>query len=722
MVIISGYFAGDIVTKHIASYGSEVVSVSARNVDSYLTGFCIALEYVSVSIERLYSNGADTTKIKNEVEELTEWIRLQNRFGASINVYCYVYDTFIDGNKWPSGGDDYVPQTQSWYTGAYEYYGEIFFSDPSIDFRTGRGIVSVSKVMFDDNNKAFGAAAIDIFISEIANHIEHMNFPGGGYGILLDSDRRYVIFPEEELIGMSLESVNEGRGGFRKMADILIAGEEINAFHYKRYNGEPCIAFIKHLSNGWYIGFVSPQNVYYNEAYLMRFILIIADIVSVILVCSVLTYMHIRVKRSDETNRMKSSFLAKMSHEMRTPMNAILGMSEYLKHEQLNEQQMNYINDINYSANSFLYMIDDLLDLSNIESDEIAHNIEETPEEGKNKETEKSLDRYVLRAPSANILVVDDDELNIKTAFALFSLLGITPKTVLSGKEAIELIKKEDFDIVFMDQMMPETDGIETTQQIRKWEREYTGWRKTDRIPIIALTANAVEGAREMFLDNGFNGYIAKPAALNDLKKILFKWLPGRKVKLTEKAPVSKIKEKYENNEIETEFRKKLQLLFAKKNQNLFDEINTALKTRDFLLARRLAHTLKSSAALIGKTSLQHIAADIEQQLKDSKNPVTEEQLQILENELNLVLNEFAPLFDELQLKTQVQQPLDITAVQELTEIIEPLVKMGNPESLKFIASLSRIPYTEELIEKIEDFDFDEALVSLKELKKRLGI
>ena len=95
------------------------------------------------------------------------------------------------------------------------------------------------------------------------------------------------------------------------------------------------------------------------------------------------------------------------------------------------------------------------------------------------------------------------------------------------------------------------------------------------------------------------------------------------------------------------EFQKTLQILFVKNNQDKFNEINKALETGDIKLAHRLAHTLISNAGQLGKTRLQSAAADMERRLRDGKNLVTEEQLKILETELKMVLDEFAPLLEE---------------------------------------------------------------------------
>ena len=719
MIVISDYFSTDIVNKHVSSYGGEVVSASAEAIDSYLTGFCITLEYVSVFIERIHSDGADTVRMQNEIGKWSDLIQMQNRFGTLINIYGYINDAFIESNGWLKENADFEPKSRPWYNGAYEHNGGIFFSDPYTDARTGRDILTVSKLLFDEDNEPFGVVAIDVFITNIADYVNNMEFLGDGYGILLDSNRRYVVVPEDDFIGGSLEPDNYGSGGAAEMLALLAAGENLTAYNYTRYNGEPGVAFFRQLFNGWYIGFVSPREVYYSEVYFTRVVMSAAGLVSAILLCALLAYMHIRVKRLDEESRIKSSFLARMSHEMRTPMNIILGMSEYLQHEPLTERQMNYVSDINSSAGSFLSLIDDLLDMSKIETGKVSHSEADAP-------AEKPQQKQKLSAASANILVVDDNEINLKTVEALLGLLNIIPKTASSGKEAIDLVKKEYFDIIFMDHMMPEMDGVETTRNIRAWEKEQKnitsgkgkGLRK--RIPITALTANTVEGVREMFLANGFDGYISKPINMDELKKILVKWLPAEKVKLIDQTPASNA-EKSNKIELDTEFQKNIKSLFLKNNQNLFADFTKALQENNIELAHRLAHNLKSSAAQFGKTALRNIAADIERRFKDGKNTVEEERLKILEKELDTVLKEFALLLEEDRHKTVTPAlPLDRETAQELIEKLEPLLEMGSPNSLKLIDSIRRLPESEKLIQQIENFYFEPALVTLTGLKKRL--
>jgi signal transduction histidine kinase/HPt (histidine-containing phosphotransfer) domain-containing protein/ActR/RegA family two-component response regulator len=129
-----------------------------------------------------------------------------------------------------------------------------------------------------------------------------------------------------------------------------------------------------------------------------------------------------------------------------------------------------------------------------------------------------------FKAPDAQVLVVDDNEYNLKVAHGMLALFGIDAQMVSSGQEAIEAVQNHDFDLVFMDHMMPEMDGVETTSRIRR----LGGKDKT--LTIIALTANAIKGAKEMFLDSGFNGFIPKPIEMPLLTRALRDWLPAEKI------------------------------------------------------------------------------------------------------------------------------------------------------------------------------------------------
>ena len=126
----------------------------------------------------------------------------------------------------------------------------------------------------------------------------------------------------------------------------------------------------------------------------------------------------------------------------------------------------------------------------------------------------------VIQAPNARILVVDDNDMNLKVARNLLKLCGIRPEEAGSGAQTIELMRQNTYDIVFLDHMMPGMDGIETLQRVKE-EKLVPG-----NTVMIALTANAVVGARETYLAAGFHDYLSKPIELRHLVEKLQEYLP----------------------------------------------------------------------------------------------------------------------------------------------------------------------------------------------------
>lgn len=127
-------------------------------------------------------------------------------------------------------------------------------------------------------------------------------------------------------------------------------------------------------------------------------------------------------------------------------------------------------------------------------------------------------ERFV--APDKSVLVVDDTQVNLFVFAGLLKQTQLQIDMALSGEEAIELLKKKKYDIIFMDHLMPGMDGVETLQRIRKMEGDSD--RKT---PVIALTANALSGSREWYLENGFSDYISKPVDADRLEQLIENFL-----------------------------------------------------------------------------------------------------------------------------------------------------------------------------------------------------
>lgn len=143
---------------------------------------------------------------------------------------------------------------------------------------------------------------------------------------------------------------------------------------------------------------------------------------------------------------------------------------------------------------------------------------EDAKESAQTVGNEKMNEEEVLRKKchGKSFLVVDDNPINIKVLLAFLKLFDIEADSAVSGEESIKLTQNKEYDLIFMDQMMPEMDGVEATKKIRELQ---VPWAQT--VKIIACTANAVKGVEQMLLASGMDDYISKPIVMEELKNIL---------------------------------------------------------------------------------------------------------------------------------------------------------------------------------------------------------
>ena len=152
---------------------------------------------------------------------------------------------------------------------------------------------------------------------------------------------------------------------------------------------------------------------------------------------------------------------------------------------------------------------------------------------------------FNFTAPDANILIVDDNEMNLKVAAGLAAPFQMNIDTAKSGKEALAMTESKKYDIIFMDHMMPGMDGVEATMHIRERKDSYFG-----QVPVIALTANAMPEARKLFEKAGMNAFLAKPIDMRELSLTLQKWLPKE---LIQKQEIPDHTEKQDTDTIKTD-------------------------------------------------------------------------------------------------------------------------------------------------------------------------
>ncbi len=278
-------------------------------------------------------------------------------------------------------------------------------------------------------------------------------------------------------------------------------------------------------------------------------------------------------------------------------------------------------------------------------------------------------------ATKANVLFVDDVELNLKVAQGLLKPLGMNITFANSGQEAIELCEKQDFDIVFMDHMMPGMDGIVATSQIRKISDYYS------KAPIIALTANAVMGAKEMFLESGLDDFISKPIDIAQVYKVIEKYLPEEKIEYIDGSDYSvDIDEVPEIEGLDSQKAvnilgsKKVYMQTLKKFYDLIDErifnIEECEEANDLESYRVNISDLKSFLRTVGADDLADDAMYLEQCCKEmnifelkNKSPELINNIKELKAKLSLV---FDDVKEETEIKKEVVNVETIDSIKEL--------------------------------------------------------
>ena len=302
------------------------------------------------------------------------------------------------------------------------------------------------------------------------------------------------------------------------------------------------------------------------------------------------------------------------------------------------------------------------------------------------------------------ILLCEDNDMNQQVACEHLARVGLKTVVAENGKIGVDYVRsrkekgEKQFDLIFMDMHMPVMDGIEATELIIEMD---TG------IPIVAMTANVMSNDTELYTVSGMSDYIGKPFTSRELWRCLLKFFDPVAWQSEDSASVEQ-----ENNEL----RQKLIEKFVKTYRNKFSEIRDALNADDIKLAHRVVHTLKSNAGQLQKKALQQAAEEIESSLKDGENKVTLRQLEVLKEEMDAVIAEFLPMVQKQDSHVEIHELLDAEAALKLLNDLEPILSDNDPECLAFIDELRLVSGSDNLIQQMEDFDFNSAAITLKTL------
>jgi signal transduction histidine kinase/DNA-binding response OmpR family regulator len=269
--------------------------------------------------------------------------------------------------------------------------------------------------------------------------------------------------------------------------------------------------------------------------------------------------------------------------------------------------------------------------------------------------------RAQFTAPNAKILVVDDTPVNLTVFVNLLSKTKIQIDTANTGDECVSLYKRRHYDAIFLDHMMPDKDGIETLREMK--ECTDTPNMKT---PVICLTANAVSGMREMYINAGFDEYLTKPIDAARLESMLMMFLPPELVETSDDTGeeqeqglpefLNEITELDVNSGLEhcggeNSYLDTLQTFLETAEKNA-DDIEKYWAERDMKNTTTKVHALKSTARAVGAVRLGEFAARLESAGKSGDEAMLEKELPILLEDYRKLASDLTPL-NEIEIKDE---------------------------------------------------------------------
>ena len=337
----------------------------------------------------------------------------------------------------------------------------------------------------------------------------------------------------------------------------------------------------------------------------------------------------------------------------------------------------------------------------------------------------------IARLHGARVLLVEDNEINQELALELLTSNGINVAMAGDGKEALEILEQETFDGVLMDCQMPVMDGYEATRRIRRDER-------FGKLPVLAMTANAMAGDREKVLLAGMNDHIPKPINVVEMFRTMARWIvPSQpsQAATTRKKDETAIPEldgiNTEAGLSRTQGNSKLYLKLlrrvAESQADFVNEFSGAVGNKDWELATRLAHTLKGVAGNIGAELLQDASAELEKKALEHQ-PGTAE-LKAAGTELQRLLTSVRSLDDFTAEKAKTSAaPLDREAVDFVLVTLAEQIADYDTSALETIESncevftahflSSQLP----LLEKaLESYDFEAAQDVIEKMRDWLA-
>jgi signal transduction histidine kinase/CheY-like chemotaxis protein len=370
MAVLSYVFMNTIMRSHLVRNSETLLTFQRAGIETSLVEFRTPLELTAWEARNMILRGEDAQSIRDYFVNISSRFASNERHRLSVNGLTGYFETLPDGPAFITSFEGNQPENvrlaeHPWYGAAIRADGDIAETIIHDDMFTKEAIFVYSRCIYDDDGRRLGVIGLRMVISAMGKEVIETALAQGGYGMLLSRDLVMIAHPHQDFVGRQLHELDVTIASF---AEELRRGLEISERPVITFKNEGAVAFFRKLSNGWYLGLVTPNGTYYQSARLMMIILGMLALTFATALIGVLISIDRARKKSDTESRHKSAFLANMSHEIRTPMNAIIGMTSIGKTASDTERKDYCFTKIEDASNHLLGVINDILDMSKIEA------------------------------------------------------------------------------------------------------------------------------------------------------------------------------------------------------------------------------------------------------------------------------------------------------------------------------------------------------------------
>jgi signal transduction histidine kinase len=364
MILLSYVFVRDVISKNLARNAENVMFVVQNQVENDLNNPKMYLAGFSRTIRTALLSGDDKSRIKECLTDLSQYVHSNQGFSGFDSLFGYFYMpegyVFMDDSAdstfdFPA---DFDPTDRPWYKNTTANHGVVTET-------MSHDVLIYSICIHDDDSKLLGVICMRLQIDEIGDRVVNAAINHGGWGMLISREFTVLAHPNKSFVGIDARDPSFPPSTYTPQ---MMEGENVSEGIMNDYHGDISLAFFRRLSNGWYLGLVTPEGPYYQSLTTLAYTLGILGAICAATLMSILIRIDTARKKSDKESKHKSAFLANMSHEIRTPMNAIIGMTTIGKSADNIERKDYCLNKIEDASNHLLGVINDILDMSKIEA------------------------------------------------------------------------------------------------------------------------------------------------------------------------------------------------------------------------------------------------------------------------------------------------------------------------------------------------------------------